>query len=830
MPGVQSRKIQTNFTAGEISSRLRGRVDVEKYYNAVEKLQNMIPRPQGGAYRRPGTHFVAEVKDSSDECICIPFSFSTVQNYVLELGDQYLRVYRARGQVVETPVVITAITQASPAAVTTSGAHGYSTGDQVYLDDIGGMTELEGRRFTITVTGGTTFTLDGEDSTSYTAYTSGGTATEIYEVATPWLVADIDKLQVTQSADVLYVVHPDYQPRKISRTADNSWTVSLYDFVDGPYLNTNTTSTTVQASATTGSVTLTASSGIFASTDVGRLVRTRVAGAWGYAKITAYSSTTQVTADVKETLGGTGAVTDWRFGAWSDTTGWPSAVGFFQDRLFFGNTDDNPNTLWGSKTGDYENHEPTDASGTVSDDNGVNFTIADNQVNAIRWLSPEETELFIGTSDAIHSLYGGTSSGAVVPVTPTNVGIRRVAAHGSGEDVQPMRIGENIYFVTRSKRRVRRVEFVTNRGFIARDMTLFAEHILGGDIKDTSAAEEIDPIGWYVRDSGKLLGNSVEKEEDVNAWHTHVIGGSFGSSDAVVESVAVIPNPTLKKGDDVWLIVKRTIGGTTKRYIEYMGDPFDPDEEGQSSGFFVDSGLTYDGFVAGTLTPAATSGDGVTFTASDSVFDSSMVGDKLFEVNSSGVKTGSATITTFNSATSVDADITKSFSGTSAIATGSWCIARDGFSGMDHLNGESVQVAGDGAALPNVTISNGSFTLDRHYCKIHAGLGYKSIVKGLPYEDERLGTTQGLRQKIETIFVSLFRSLGLKFGVEGGTLEELPARSGTDIMDMPPPLFTGLKKLEWPDGIEDEPVMYLEQEKPLPMEILFAVAEVRFYG
>ena len=166
---------QTNFTAGELTPKLAGQVDFKKYNNGVEEMQNMTVFPQGGATRRYGSRFVAEVKDSSKATRIIPFEFNITQSYILELGDQYIRFYKDNGQITNASKTITGITQANPAVVTVS-SHGYSNGDDVWINSVVGMTQVNGRRFRIANVTTNTFELQGVNSTNYTAYTSGGTA------------------------------------------------------------------------------------------------------------------------------------------------------------------------------------------------------------------------------------------------------------------------------------------------------------------------------------------------------------------------------------------------------------------------------------------------------------------------------------------------------------------------------------------------------------------------------------------------------------------------------------------------------------------------------
>ena len=309
---------QTNFTAGELTPKLAGQVDFKKYSNGVETLENMTVFPQGGVSRRNGSRFVCEVKDSTAITRLISFEFNITQAYVLEFGNNYIRFLKDNGQITETAKTISGITAANPAVVTAT-SHGYSDGDDVWIADVVGMTRLNGRRFTVANKTTNTFELTDENSTSYTAWSSGGTASKTYEIATTYTSAELYDLQFTQSADVMYIVHPNHPPAKLSRTAHTTWTLADVDFQTGPFLDTNTTATTLTTSATTVGTgrTLTASAitGInsgtgFQTTDVGRLVK--LGDGWG--EITARTSTTVVTWTITVAATGSGAAV-WSLGA-----------------------------------------------------------------------------------------------------------------------------------------------------------------------------------------------------------------------------------------------------------------------------------------------------------------------------------------------------------------------------------------------------------------------------------------------------------------------------------------------------------------------------------
>ena len=522
---MRNNPIQTNFTAGELTPRLKGRVDVNKYQNGVQLLKNFIIMPQGGVYRRPGTKFINEVKNSANFTRLIPFEFSTIQAYVLEFGNQYIRIYRDGGLVVD------------------------GNGDAI-------------------------------------------------EVVTPYLTGDLRILQFTQSADILYIVHPGYKPRKLSRTAHTTWTLTEIDFKDGPYLSLNKTSTTITASHTGGtSRTITASANLFSATDVGRLIRKENSTKWGYAKITAYNSPTSVNVDILGNFDAVTATKDWRLGSWSQTTGWPGSVVFFQERLVFAYTDSQPQTIWMSCAGDYENFQPTGEAGgeypvasTVNDDNAITYTIASNKVNAIRWMDAS-SNLVIGTAGAEWIAKQATNAD---PLSPTNIQVLQQTTYGS-DAVPARRVGTATLFIQRSGRRVR--ELIYNfdvDSYIARDISILSEHLLRENnyTVDNAYQAEPDSVFWIVTETGKLIGMTYLREQEVIGFHQHEFGGSFNGGSSVVESISVIPNSDLT-GDQLWLVIKRTINGQTKRYVELLQESHDPiDPLNKNNMWYLDSALT----------------------------------------------------------------------------------------------------------------------------------------------------------------------------------------------------------------------------------------------
>ena len=614
----------TNFTGGELSPRLDGRNDLAKYASGCSTLENLIVYPHGSAARRPGTNFVAAVKDSTKKTRLIPFEFSTTQTYMLEFGNQYIRFYKDNGQIL-----------------------------------------------------------------------SSGSA---YEISTPYLEAELFDLKFAQSADVMYICHPNHEVEKLSRTGHTSWSLTDVDFTKGPFLDPNTTATTLTPSnAATGSRTITASAvtGInggsgFLATDVGRQIHFND----GYGIITGRTNTTEITVNVTIAFANANAITNWYLGAFSDTTGHPSCVTFFEQRLVFAATLNNPQTVYFSKSGDYENMD-ANLGGTIADDDAIIYTIASNQVNAIRFMTATRT-LIIGTAGGEFAVSGGGTDNAI---TPTNILIKKQSNHGAA-NVDAIAVGNATLFLQRARRKIRELAYNFDvDGYVAPDMTILAEHITEGGLTQVAYQQEPNQIIYATREDGELVGLTYQREQQVTAWHRHIFGGRFGiatltvsdyaniangtkltltKSDgttvdfnsttgtagtnefktetnnnttatnlktainahanftatvssavvtvtetaheatgyltiksfdstrltatsegkAVVDSVAVIPTDDTEY--QTWIIVKRTIDGTTKRYVEYLNE-LDFDETDNTSFNFLDSALSYSGSAATTI-------------------------------------------------------------------------------------------------------------------------------------------------------------------------------------------------------------------------------------
>lgn len=586
----QASVVQSNFSGGEFGKRFQGRIDAERHPTGLALCENWIVPLQGCAYRRPGTEFIAFAGDQIAPCYLVPFEFSTTQAYVLEFGHLYIRFYR-NGDQIDATRTITGITKANPAVVTSTG-HGFVNGQTVTISGVGGMTQVNGLSFIVAGATANTYQLSGVNSTAYGTYTSGGTATGIYTLDAPYVDVDLFEIRYAQSLDVLYLVHPLYAPRKLTRTAHDAWTLTTIDFQDGPFLDENITAVTITPSATTGAITLTASSATFTADMVGRLVRIEQTAQSGCAKITAFTSTTVVSATVQTGFAflNTTASTKWRLGVWCPATGYPATVVFFQNRLVFAGTYAFPLRVDLSMLSKYETFSPkVPLTGVIGDDNAIALDLQSNDVQDIRWVSPDSKVLLLGTGTGEWAMSASTPGDIV---SPSDCNVHQEGADGSAL-VAPLRIGNATVYLQRAGRKLKDLRFYFDQdGFRGEDLTYIADHATESGIRQIAFMREPDPIVWCVREDGQLAGMTYSRSLDSLrvAWHRHILGGvsTDGGAPAKVRSCAVIP--ASGGGYELWLQVQRYVNDQVVYHIERMTPVFEQDSQ-QHNAFFVDAGL-----------------------------------------------------------------------------------------------------------------------------------------------------------------------------------------------------------------------------------------------
>lgn len=866
MPDGTPNRTINNVTGGVLDPLVRSRIDLPIYQKGLEVAENFIINPQGGASFRPGTRHVKYTRKNKIGTF-IPFQFSDSQAYLIEVTDQYFRFYKDNGPILEGEKTITGATKANPAVITSVG-HGYATGDEVFITGIVGMTELNNEYYYITKLTNDTFSLqdvfgNNINSSAFTTYGSGGSVSRVYEIQAPWTEDHIFNIHYAQTADIMYLVNQNYAPRKLSRTSHIAWTLAKYTRTADPFAPTSKTITAI-TKASPGVVT-SASHGFTEGAIV--IIDSVVGMTEVNDRVFVATNVTTNTFELYDLFGAvvdtSGYTTYGSAGTIYATDKYPRAISFTgAGRLVYGGTRGLPSTLFSSKapttgTTAYEDH----TTGTNATDALV-FTLSpefNGKVDTIRWITNTSKTLAVGCYGNIRRIYGATEAEAI---TPTSFNAKSINSYGCAATL-PVSNGSNLFYIQRANQKVRSVEYdIQVEGYTTIDRNLVAGHVTRVGIEQIVEQQGSPDLIWGRKTDGKIATLTFKDREDISGWSTHSIAGQHVNSNGVTKqwgkvlSLGVMPRAT--EGDQIWMIVERVINGNTVRTVEFVTDMVnfpDPIEfytgadnkasdlekyedakyELQKDSVFLDMSSSYDGSDYGrdagaTLTPGATSGTGVTFTASANVFDSSMVGRELWKIyDSNGDGGGKAVIKTYVSPTEVTCDIRSAFDSVAAVPAGNWLITTGSLGGLKYLEGENLSVIADGGPEPvtasDKTVTDGVITLDTQASKVHVGYKYRGMVGLLNLDPgSQVGSAQSKPRNIKHVDITFLNSVGAKFGPDPYNLSRVVFSSTKQKLNRPSPLFTGTKRIvglkdSWLEEQRTKKV-YVVQEVPAPCNIL----------
>jgi len=441
-----------------------------------------------------------------------------------------------------------------------------------------------------------------------------------YEIATPYITADLAGIQFAQSIDVLILTHPTYAPRELRRVANDDWTltaITLGSSIAAPANPTGITGTV--GTRTFRYVCTAAKAGTYEESLPGAVIEITLADEGTVDTPHALSADPVTEAaeyywykDPYENgyFGLIGASAGPEFldvGFAPDFTNtppvgqslftgageFPGAVTHYQQRRIFARSDDSPESVWASRVGAYHNFN---ISTPLKDDDAVTFIIAGTRFNPVAHLVPLK-RLVVMTDEGSHIVRGDESG----TLKPQAINVDQEGYVGADPLVRPVTVGEAILYVQNGGQVVRDLSFVQRAeredlALAGRDLTMMAGHLFDGyTVVDLALALVPHSIVWAVRSDGTLLGLSYHKEQDIAAWHRHDTGAS-----GLFEHVAVIPNDATGE-DDLYVVVQRTIDSATVRYIEKL-ETRHVTAAALADAFFVDSGLTYAGAAATVMT------------------------------------------------------------------------------------------------------------------------------------------------------------------------------------------------------------------------------------
>lgn len=680
---------------------------------------------------------------------------------------------------------ITGITQANPAVVTTSITHALVSGNTVSITGVVGMVEVNNRSFIVRNPTATTFELEDEDSTSHTAYTSGGTVSKAILTAVGSGAGSYNKTYT-------YVV----------TAVDGDGVESL---------------ASASASITTASLSVTAgvrlSWATVAGTDYYRVYKDPSNNTGRYGWIGDSNSlefddyniapiTSDAPPEDRQPFTGAG--------------NHPSAVNYYQQRKVFANTGDEPQAVYTTQTG---NPKSLRTSSPARDTDAVTFTIAARQVNEIR---------HIVALDALILLTSGgewlVSEGQDDVLTPSTPGAQ-IQSYNGASHVPPAIVNDTVLYVQEKGGRIRDLGYeFSNDKYTGDDLSIMAEHLFEDRvIEEMFYAAEPYSILWCVMDDGVMLGLTYHRKHQVVAWHQHNTQGTFESVISITEGTR----------DAVYVIVKRTINGSVVRYVErmeprYVTEPADV--------FCVDSGLSYDNpstiTGASKTNPVVVDDVGHGYLNGDAIDIVEVVG--MTELNGGRYLVANKTTDAYELTNEEGVNIDGT-SFTTYVSGGESRKAITTVTGATHLLNTSVAVVADGVEVSDLVVnSSGEITLPRAASRVHLGLAYTPAMELLDIDTpSNIDPVKGKKVSVSSVTLEVEKSRGGWVGPindDGvANMTEIEPRYESDGYDA-----IALKTFKQEVIIQPEwnksGGVRIEQRSPFPLAILSVIPDVDVGG
>ncbi len=818
-----TRTFNQAFAGGEISPEMFGRISDTKYQTGVAKMRNFIAKPQGPAENRPGFSFVKEVKDSTKATRLLSFTFNTTQTMVIEMGDQYFR-FHTQG-----------LTLQYSAGAAYNGSTNYS---------IGAIASSGGNNY-YSRTGGSGRALS--NATHWYLLPADLT----YEIPSPFLEAELFDVHYVQSADIITMVHPNHAPRELKRFGATNWQLETINFgtpIAAPGgvsasrtipSSSNTDSDTYEThrykvtavladliSESAGSSTASVNNNIYVTGARNNISWNSRAGASRYrvykeqGGIYGFIGETTSTSLTDNNIGPDFSRTPPIFeNEFNNTNNFPGAVSYFEQRRVFAGTNNEPQSIFMTKSGTESN---LSFGLPIRDDDRVKFKVAAREANTIRHIVPL-TQLVLLTGSAEWRVSSINNDA----ITPSSISVKPQSYVGAN-NAQPVIVNNSMVYAAARGGHIRELGYNWQaNGFITGDLSLRAPHLFDNlTISDMALSKSPIPIVYFVSSSGKLIGLTYVPEQSIGAWHQHDTDGTF-------ESIA-----TVSEGNDdvLYAVVKRTINGNSVRYVERMGTR---NFNQQRDCFFVDAGATLNGTntdptrtvtISGGTT--YTRGEVVTITANYNLFNAPPstddVGDAIVLVDGTNyyrlniVATSTQQIATAK----LDRDLPVAQRNT-AITT--FEVARNKITGITWLEGKTISILADGAVHPQRVVSSGTITLDRASTVVHLGLPYDSDLETLPLALQAEAFGQGRVKNLNHAWLRVLESSGIFAGPTADKLVEAKQRT-TEPYGSPPSLKTEDIKMMLTPTWADYGQIFIRQSDPLPLTIVGITLEVAVGG
>ena len=591
----------TAYTSGGTASRI---IELTTTYTSSQVQELQFAQSADTLYIVHKDHPLRKLQRSSHTSWTLSTPSITTGPFRTVNGDRTLKIVPSFAS-----ATITNITQANPAVVTTSATHAFTNGQYVTITGVVGMTEVNTLSFIVANATATTFELQSTDSTGFTAYASGGTATLSPSAFGTHIVGAVCTLTATGG-------HTPFTSTMVGSLMRLSEEGASSGYQAAPVGNAGIPIAVGDVYTNSGKV-----YGISATTianwqpinrvpshDSGTIrvyngsvsIGTYFDSAFLHptycvVEITGYTSSTVVTARIvryhmPKSIVDSGT-SFWEEGAWSERRGYPRAIAFYEQRLFLAGGESDPTVVWSSRSGAYENFE--DGS---QDSDALVYRVPGRSADVIRWLHAGR----VLTAGSSFGEFAFASSSQNQALTPSNVKASAQTSFGSSSCL-PLPMGQAVLYPQRNgnasnpAKKLREFQYRYDQdAFGSTDLTVFSEHIFGDGITRLAYQTEPDSIIWALRNDGTLAACTYERQQEVVAWHRHELGGTS----AAVKAIAVMPSDD---GDVLWMSVQRTIGGSTVRYIEYMVPTFKDDDD-KADAKILDCHATYSGASSSTIT------------------------------------------------------------------------------------------------------------------------------------------------------------------------------------------------------------------------------------
>ena len=840
-----TRTFLKSFSSGEISPEMFGRIDDSKYQQGAATMRNFIAKPQGPAQNRPGFAFVKEVKYNLKATRLIPFRFNVSQTIVIEMGHGYFR-FHTQG-----------VTVLYSDGAAWNSSTNYSIGDIVKYGTKTDGSGGDANWYALTNHSNSTPPFNSSmNSNNWYALPDDMT----YEVPSPYQESELFDIKHIQSADIMTFVHPNHAAKELKRFGATTWILENINFAASisppsgvtatPHTPTDVTNTNNNFQLNTYVVTAVAQDGISESvasaqiTALNNLFATgayntiqfnsvtdaylyriykRQGGIFGFIGEVQHTSNSAQNSIKDENIAPDFAMTPPQYDDHL-VTNFPSAVTYYEQRRVFAATNAEPQTIFMTKSGTESNMS---FKLPILDDDRIKFRVAARESNKIKHIVPLTQLLFL--TEAAEWRVTSVNSDAI---TPSSVSVKPQSYIGAN-DVQPVIVNNSIVYIASRGGHARELgySFQAN-GFITGDLSIRAAHLFDGlDIVDMQLAKAPIPIVYMISTNGKLLGFTYVPEQQVGAWHQHDTDGTFESVTTVAE----------EQIDAVYCVIKRTINGNTKRYIERMGNR---DYVSQRDSFFVDSGRTYNGTNNNPVRTVTITSSG-NFTKGSSVQLQFPMPFTVFKVGNNGLTTDiddaivivdgtetyrcdiTAITNTYTATVKLAQDLPSNLQNT---AISSYEIAEKKLFGLTHLIGKTVSILADGAVHPTrVVDSNGGIVLNRAASVVHIGLPYVCDLETLPLMLRAEAGGQGRVKNINHAWLRVNESSGIFAGPTVDKLVEAKQRT-TEPYGVAPSLKTKDIKLMLTPTWSDNGQIFIRQTDPLPLTVVGITLEVSIGG